>query len=471
MANSSSEPAKQLQEQDLEKDPQDPKPSDENADAQEKDHGKTNAESKDAENGYQKQQDGKSDDQKKEEDSTPENANTVVPVNLDAASSADAALQQFMKGESFSEALSAVPDPPVPAIAADPIWHTVDQTLKAPTCRKCLMPCTLENLVNKGKGEGRVNAVCKGCNSATTMLSRNLGKWPIPAFSGLSPEQQVGFWKQCQNIIQKQGRLDYGSIRACLTISLQERQIEIAKANFTSEYLPLSVWVTRGFDEARVRNGIKETHPILGETFAIPLKTASKEHVREKVEEMITTFEAQVRKRKSKEVSADASSATAAPVDDEDKDLLEITWLDPKSPAKKRPAEELEDATVPELPDPKKQRQMAGELRRHNTQVGKLAKKGLDALNPLLAVLMQHQANSAILPAQLAADLKEVSFDLGALIGQCQDGLKTPTGDERLPDLPFDSKSLSSKVKGFKQVFSSADRMMKLINKSGPKAK
>ena len=459
MADGSSELPKQLQEQDLAKDPQDPKPSGENA------------EIKDEKNDDQKQQDGKSDDQKKEENVTPETAEAVVPVDMDATSSAEAALAQFMADESLSEATSAVPDPIAPAIAADPIWHTVDQTLKAPTCRKCLMPCTLENLVNKSKAEGRVNAVCKGCNSATTMLSRNLGKWPLPAFSGLSPEQQVGFWKQCQNIIQKQGRLDYGSIRACLTITLQERQIEIAKANFTSEYLPLSVWVARGFDQEKVRKGIMETHPILGETFAVPLKTVSKEHVREKIEEMITTFEAQVRKRKGQEVSAGASSATVAPVDDDDKDLLEITWLDPKSPAKKRPAEELEEAPDAALPDPKKQRQMAGELRRHNTQVGKLAKKGLDALNPLLAVLMQHQANSAILPAQLAADLKEVSFDLGALIGQCQDGLKTPTGEERLPDLPFDSKSLSSKVKGFKQVFSSADRMMKLINKSGPKAK
>ena len=150
MADGSSELPKQLQEQDLAKDPQDPKPSGENA------------EIKDEKNDDQKQQDGKSDDQKKEENVTPETAEAVVPVDMDAASSAEAALAQFMADESLSEATSAVPDPIAPAIAADPIWHTVDQTLKAPTCRKCLMPCTLENLVNKSKAEGRVNAVCKG---------------------------------------------------------------------------------------------------------------------------------------------------------------------------------------------------------------------------------------------------------------------------------------------------------------------
>lgn len=427
-------------------------------DAQQSGHEKTDSETK---------------EQATKEESTEEKTHELVPVNMEAADAAELALAEFMASESLAGATLAVSASPVTAVAPDPIWKSVDEAFKAPTCRKCLMPCTLENLVNKTKAEGRVNVVCKGCNSATTMLSRRLGQWPVPAFNGLTQDQQVGFWKQCHNIIQRQGRLDYGSIRACLSISLAERQSEIAKAKFTSEYLPLSVWTTRGFKEEDVRKGLKEDHPLLGETFAVPLKTVSKEHIRERVEEMITNFEAQVSKKKDAKASASlpAPSATATPMDDaEDTDLLNITWLDAKSPGKKRPLEDEPQEEVP-IPDPKRERQMANELRRHNTAVSKFAQKGLDALNPLMGALMKHQANLAVLPASLVSDLNDVQSALGELICQCQDGLKTPGVDERLPDLPFDSKSLATKTKGFKQVFSNVDRMMKLINKSAPKKK
>ena len=127
----------------------------------------------------------------------------VVPVDVRAAGSAEAALAQFMASGNLAAATATTGAPPMPAVPPDPIWEQVDQVLKAPTCKKCLMPCSIENLVNKTKSEARVNVVCKGCNSATTMLSRHLGKWPVPAFTGMSQDQQVSFWKQCQDIIQK----------------------------------------------------------------------------------------------------------------------------------------------------------------------------------------------------------------------------------------------------------------------------
>lgn len=399
----------------------------------------------------------------------------TVPVNVKAADAANLALQNFMASEELASATSAPSASKVSSLP-DPIWKAVDDTFKAPTCRKCMMPCNVENVVNKTKAEGRVNVVCRGCNSATTMLSRHLGQWPVPAFSGLTQEQQIGFWKQCHDIIQNQGRLDYGSIRACLTISLTERRSEVASAKFTSEYLPVSVWTTRGFKEEDVRKGLKEIHPLLGETSAVPLKTVSKEHIRARVEEMITTFEAQVRKKKNGKASQPASSAVSTSLPDgDDPDLLDIEWLDAKSPAKKRPADELDKLMGPpedaSAPDPKKQRQMANQVRRHNVAVGKLASKSLDVLNPLLGVLVKHQANIDVLPAALVTELSDVQSELGELISQCQEGLRTPSADERLPDLPFDSKTLSSKTRSFKQVFANVDRMMKLITKSMPKAK
>ena len=413
-----------------------------------------------------------------------------TPLDEEKASAAAEALQSFLGTDHLVQAVEAL-DAPTPApTCADPVWDQLNGVLNAPTCRKCMMPCALDKLVNKSKGEQRVHVVCRSCNSTTTMLSRHLGQWPIAGFQGLSPDQQVAFWKQCHSIIQRQGRLDYGSIRAFLAVSLAEKQYEIASAEFKSKYLPLSVWTAKGYKEEDVKKGLKETHPILGDTYAVPLKTVTKGFYREKVEEMITKFEAEARKKKGAKIevltpagsapaAASAPAAGSAPeprIDEvqDDEDLQPLTWLQEKSPCKKRSAAEMEETKPEETPPPqepsaKAQRQAAAALRRHNVNVQKMAQKGLDVLNPLLGSMVKHQANFPILPAKTVDEIKAVGDQIEKLVMKCRDGLKLPETGERLDELAFDSKSLAQKIKEFKAVFNNADRLLKLINKANGK--
>eukprot|EP00913_Durusdinium_trenchii_P025221 g23677.t1 len=402
-------------------------------------------------------------------------AHLVAPVDANKASAAERALKEFMANENLAREVTGLEDAAVVSTNVDTMWDEVSEVMNAPTCRKCKMPCSVDKLVNKSKGEQRVHVVCRPCNSATTMLSRHLGSWPIPSFQGLSPDQQVAFWKRCDEIIQKQGKLDYGSIRAFLAISLAERQYEVAKAEFVSEYLPLSVWAKRGYDPDDVKKGLKEIHPVLGDTYAIPLKTVTKGFYKEKMEEMLTKFEADARKKKGGKVDVVATSASAAnggphveEVKDDD-DLLPLTWLQEKSPRRKRSASEMEDAEVRETnepEDPKAQRRIAAELKRHNTQVQKTAQKGLDALNPLLGTMVKWQANFDILPAKSVEELRAVGSEMEDMVMNCRDGLKVPDAGERLQALPFDAKSLGQKIKQFKTAFANCDRLVKIINKA-----
>ena len=408
-----------------------------------------------------------------------------TPLDLDKAASADTALQAFMteeekgkptvegektgdpKGEAKEVQAQVVAMGDADGIAApsvpDPIWSQVDQAMLAPTCKKCGQICTLERAVNKNKGEPKNNVICKGCNAATTMLSRHLGTWPVPAFSGLSPDQQLSFWKSCNEIIQRQGKLDYGSIKASLSITLQERQIELAKASFTNEFLPVSVWVQRGFKEEDVVKGEHETHPFLGDTYALNLKTVSKEFVREKVEAMLTNFEGQARKRKISQISG--CSSKDKPLEDASKDdeLLNLTWIPSESPSKKKaPAgdgDENQDA------EPKKSMTEA-QLKKHNLGVKKLAQKGIDVLVDLQGALAVHLANTSLLPQKLGDDLKNVENEVARGLEVCKAGLKAPAAGEVLEDLPFDAKSLAQKAKDVKKLFGQCDKMVKLFSKA-----
>ena len=428
-----------------------------------------------------------------------------VAVDLAKAASADTALQAFMSEEQPEEPTETVPkekevmeietqkdetnkveapamaagdakqqqlavaetEKPVVPTGPDAIWDQVNAAMLAPTCKKCGQVCNLERVVNKNKGEPKNNVICKGCNAATTMLSRHLGCWPVPAFSGLSPDQQLRFWKSCNEIIQRQGKLDYGSIKATLSITLQERQIELAKAEFKSKFLPLSVWVQKGFAEEAVLRGEHETHPILGDTYALNLKTISKEFVREKVEAMLTTFEGQARKRKVSQISSGASKDKPledASKDEKDDELLNLTWIPSESPSKKKapgPAEE-DDEDEPAS----KKRMTEAQLRKHNFGVKKLAQKGVTVLLELQVALANQLANISLLPQKLGDDLKHVGNELAKGLEICREGLKEPEAGEALQDLPFDAKSLAQKAKDAKKLFAQCGKMVKLYSKA-----
>lgn len=404
-------------------------------------------------------------------------AASATPVAADeTVAKADANLEEWMKSGGLElaipEAMSAmdakVQEPELDSVATvtlgpNPMWDQVNEIMNQPVCRKCLVPCSTDRLVNKSKGEPRVNVVCKSCNASATMLSRQLGSWPIPAFKGMSQDQQVGFWKKCYDIIQKQGKLDYGSLRATLCMTLEEKESEIAKAEFTSDFKPVDVWVKEGYKEEWVKAGLKEIHPIMGETFAIPLKRISKAYIKERVETMLTSFEGQARRKKTNR--ADVPPCKIQELPNEEESIQALQWLPEESPSKKRPLDTTAGGEPLDKPDPKKVRLEAAALRKHNADVAKLARKGLSQMNTFTEVLQRFEANSRLLPAASVDDLEWCKRQIDGTIKVCQAGLKDVAPGERLEDLPFDAKGFQEDAKKIKDTFSDVDRLLKVLTK------
>ena len=114
----------------------------------------------------------------------------------------------------------------------------------------------------------------------------------------------------------------------------------------------------------------------------------------------------------------------------------------------------------------KEKKRKEAQLKRHNTQVTKLAQKGLDTLTSLQKTFIQHLANKHMLPMQAVEDLEKVGEELTLMTAECQEGLKTLQPGQMKENLRFDAKSLASTVKEMKGVFSQCERMHKLFSKA-----
>ena len=261
-------------------------------------------------------------------------------------------------------------------------------------------------MVVKRKGGPAVGTICRACNNATTMLSRNLNSWPVPSFPALSSEAQVNFWRKWVDIITQNGRLEYKHLRANLTMVLCEKEIEETTMRFTSEILPLDVWKQRGFDTEAVKRGKKDVHPLLGEVYAVPLKTVSKGYIKQRVEEMLCKFEADARKKagcskgqkalKDGEVSADSTNGAEAVEDDS---MKALEWM--SGSPQKRAASEMEPERS-EVPAPEEEsNEDAKRRKKNNQQIQKLAKKALAKVSTCKdALKAQMPTRRTCLPSQ-----------------------------------------------------------------------
>lgn len=340
------------------------------------------------------------------------------------------------------------------------------------TCQKCQLPVEPDQVVPKNNGK---NIWCKVCNAATTMLSRNM-KWPMPGFPALEPQRQIAFWQQCGQIVKEQGHLSYARLRASLCMQLTEKKMEVNATKFSSEFLPLSVWEARGFEADKVLQGLQETHPILGTTYAVPLKTVSREHIQQTIEEMITKFEAEARHKKIADAKPKAQPAIKLTAEQEpsDADLFgegdaeSLAWMMPPSPHKRK-VEEVDDQNeTPTVPDAKSRKREETAIKKHNAAVKKLCEKAKVLIAPPREQIQVHLVNKQLLPGNVVQDLETMSQDLKDVDHECNKGLKVPGENERLEDPPFDLKKLTSFVKEMKGKISNADRILKLLQ---PKAK
>ena len=95
---------------------------------------------------------------------------------------------------------------------------------------------------------GQTKYKCNKCNNTLVKLSSTWGKWPTPEFAQFTPEQQQEFFQSAQKI--------KGSTELVKMVEAKLSQFsskEFCWAN-GGQFLPLSVWQTKGFDSEKIKN-------------------------------------------------------------------------------------------------------------------------------------------------------------------------------------------------------------------------
>ena len=180
----------------------------------------------------------------------------------------------------------------------------LEETKKAAAevvCVKCGLAVDPFRSIIKSKSRlepTRVKYVCRSCNAATTMLTRQMC-WPPQQFSELSDEQQTAFWKATQEISAADSRLQYSKVRALLVKTLIQRKIIEDSTEVSTEGKPLAVWEKEGYDAQLIEaRGKKEHCPVLGDIYSFARKKTCSKVTIQMVEDHIKKAEQSVKQVK-----------------------------------------------------------------------------------------------------------------------------------------------------------------------------
>lgn len=90
------------------------------------------------------------------------------------------------------------------------------------------------------------NVACRSCHNVISLLYKRCDMKAI-GWKSLSEEQQVSFF-QAAGKMTTNGSLDFSKIKGRLIDSLTEAETHRQISSMRGKYLPLSVWVSRGYD-------------------------------------------------------------------------------------------------------------------------------------------------------------------------------------------------------------------------------
>ena len=198
--------------------------------------------------------------------------------------------------EQPSQALHVLSDQP--AVDSQGLVPGSPPALK-PLCFKCGYEVDVWRAHIKNKSKDSPKYICRDCNCISTILSKRLDLSQLE-FSGMPKETAQEFWRNC------------------------------AKKK-DEESLPLSVWAQRGFDASVIESSAtKESHPILGDVYKVPLRTVERAEVAQIVKEQV--FKAE-RSLKRKAVSSGSTDAQGAGADIIDLDVFEDDAVEPVPPS------------------------------------------------------------------------------------------------------------------------------------------
>ena len=121
---------------------------------------------------------------------------------------------------------------------------------------------------------------CNKCNTAAAAQQRWLGTWPIKEFKDLPDEAIAAFYKSAH------GANPY-KLKSLTMDSLKSVFIERQQETEFMEYLPINVWMSRGFTEEQVKACPSKPHQVREAVYAVEVEQKSKSKITDQVRERI----------------------------------------------------------------------------------------------------------------------------------------------------------------------------------------
>ncbi len=150
-----------------------------------------------------------------------------------------------------------------------------------PVCCKCKVKVDPLRARVTGKRQGCWQ--CPKCASRYTQLHRTWGGWPPSAWESFSEDEKAKFWR---DIGASEGKDEQEKV---VMEMLSKKVIESRKSGSGGEYLPLSVYGTRGFDVKAIENGCDDwkPHKLFGRVYKVEIEYQSKEQEEQRIRDAI----------------------------------------------------------------------------------------------------------------------------------------------------------------------------------------
>ena len=356
----------------------------------------------------------------------------------------------------------------VVATEAEAVRHDPESD-GCPTCCKCGSGMTAESVAAAKQKKSVGNAICKTCHNVSTMLYRNL---EMPScWYELDTNAKEDFFRRCaaQKANDPTAPLRYKMIRSQLVETLTKQKEVVSTQGVGGEFLPLEVYAAKGYNVDLIRNGCeKEIHPILGETYLLPIKRKDRAEINKEVEATVVAAESQAKKRKMpqeeapKRVKGKQPDVQPTPLTQEQKELqknlVDLTCLQTDSEdeaacaaAASKGKKEAAKLKAQERKDLRAQQKAAAQDHKKTLA---LAHKGMVVLPPICDRLSKNFQQMEKMKEQLTEEtvtcLTEVHEKMTTWLSESQAALKKAASNKTLTkeDLGFENdKELSGQVK------------------------
>lgn len=145
-------------------------------------------------------------------------------------------LPAMLAGVSLNLGIPAPKTPPLQCEIAMKSTMNFDELLLN-VCCKCKEPiCPL-----RAYGKSPATWRCSSCNVKCVGLYKKYGKWPTPQFNEFDEEEQTEYYKSIKNVSMTEAE-------KILVNRLIKKRRDWEENKHKGEWLPLSVWQSRGFD-------------------------------------------------------------------------------------------------------------------------------------------------------------------------------------------------------------------------------